>query len=114
MIIGACAVGVVLLVAVLLMMAGGPTDPRLVGRWECRRGLVNVLTVNFQSNGRVAIQETDKPSVGGSWSVVRSEAGNSLIIQLPSGQRRVKFIDGDSFVMTRPDNSKVGQFQRLR
>ena len=124
----------VLCVAVCLPMLGcnsrgsaksGPLSPRLVGKWECRKGFAGTITLHFKDDGSLEVSETreNKPSgYNGTWRLVEdkkeADGGNdSLLIQMQTKKggslehRTIKFQDSKNFDLK--NGAKImGRFQK--
>ena len=107
--------------ATLLVLTGcgGSTDPRMVGRWESRRGFANSLEVEFRGNGKLAvksIESSGSKSHSGRWQV-EGGSGDELTIRMKTGGsyqvRKVKFLNEDFFVMTASGGRTLGRFKRM-
>jgi hypothetical protein len=93
--------------------AGGPTDARLCGKWEGRKGWATTIKVEFKSNGSTTMTSSDSSgsntkTLHASWGVVKS-GSKAIKIYLNSSSKKeeriVKFIDNDHIEMKSPDGA---------
>lgn len=100
--------------------SGGPTDPRLVGVWETRKGFNGTLTIQFNDDGTANVasndgNDTKKYTVN--W-YVDGESEKGIRVQMqPGGKkeyelRTAKFIDKTSMELKGPGGKSLGRFQR--
>ena len=98
----------------------GPITPKLLGKWECRKGFAGKVSMDFHDNNTITVGDTkgDKTTSYTAQWYLHEDGKDSLKIQilLPKKKdyelRLVKFLDAESFEL-KSGATIMGRFQKI-